>query len=146
MLFRRSPHALRSRPILGLLTLFVLSLFAGQATHATRRACRADPIGWLSNGESVQMTTTITTDASDVLKITYALHVPQRLQATKIVYTGGALASKEEVVFVAALPPHHYSTNTVVTMRAKGIDVTATPRTSGTYRAEVAGVSNEHLV
>ncbi len=146
MLFRRSTHTFRSRYVLTLLMLIAMSIMAVQSAHATLRACRADPIVWLSNGESVQMTTAIAADAADVRKITYTLHVPEGLEATKIVYTGGALTSKEEVVFVADMLPGQYSTDTVVTMRQKGVSVTATTGTSGIYRDEVTGLSNEHLI
>ena len=146
MFRRRSSQFHRIRSVATWLVLIAMSVIAVQSAHATLRACRADPIVWLSNGESVQMTTTIAADATDVRSITYTLHVPKGLLATRIVYTGGALSSKEEVVFVADMPAHQYSTDTIVSMRSKGVNVTAMTGTSGIYRDKVSGVSNEHLV
>lgn len=143
MLHHMSKHRQRLLILMGLL-LVVVSLYA-QSASAALRACRADPIVWLSNGESVQMTAQIATDANDVRRITYTLHVPEGIEVERIIYTGGALSSKEEVVFVADMPPHHYRTDTVVTAHGRGIDVTAVTAVQQ-HRGSASGVNNQHLI
>ncbi len=129
-----------------LLLGLVFTLLAPHATFAAIRSCRADPIVWLSNGDSVQMTVEIAAEAADVRRIEYTLHVPIGVSATKIVYTGGALQSKEEVVFVADQPASQYMTDTVVTTRGKGKPVTANTSESGTFRGSISGFSGDHLI
>ncbi len=135
----------RSR-LMAMLLGLLFTLLVPHAAFAALRSCRADPIVWLSNGDSVQMTVEIAADVADVRRITYTLHAPVGVTIDRIVYTGGALQSKEEVVFVADQPRGHYVTDTVVTTRGKGIGVTANTAESGTFRGSVSGFNSEHLV
>ena len=138
--FRRN----RSRTLIVLLGLVVLAQHP-LGVSAAIRSCRADPIVWLSNGDSVQMTVEIGADAADVRSIHYTLHAPVGATIDRIVYTGGALQSKEAVFFVADQPAGQYISDTVVTTRGKRHVVTANTNESGTFRGSVSGYSGEHL-
>ena len=140
MLFRRT----RLRMLIALCALVVLAQHP-LGVSAAIRSCRADPIVWLSNGDSVQMTVEVAADASDVRSIIYTLHAPAGATIDRIVYTGGALQSKEEVVFIADQPAGQYVSDTVVTTRGKRHAVTANTNESGTFRGSVSGLSSEHL-
>jgi hypothetical protein len=80
--------------LLGLL----LSLQGVEQAAALVRACRGDPIVWLSNGTKVTMIASIAADASQVKMVTYTLHAPRGASVTKVLYTGGVLQGKERVI------------------------------------------------
>jgi hypothetical protein len=82
----------------GLLLGLLLSLQGTEEAAALVRACRGDPIVWLSNGTKVTMIASIAADASQVKMVTYTLHAPRGTSVNKIVYTGGALSGKERVI------------------------------------------------
>ncbi len=135
------------RRLVALLLLgLAFTLLVPHGAFAAISSCRADPIVWLSNGDSVQMTVSVNAEPAHVRRITYTLHAPAGVTIDRIVYTGGALQSKEEVVFVADQVPGQYVTDTVVTTRGKGIGVTANTAESGTFRGSVSGFNSEHLV
>ena len=136
----------RHVPLGAMLALLALMFVLPHHVFAAISACRADPIVWLSNGDSVQMTVDVGTSPGDVRKITYTLHVPVGVGVDRIVYTGGALQSKEEVVLVDDQSPGYYVTDTVVMARGKGIRVTANTSEAGSFRGSVSGVNGEHLI
>jgi hypothetical protein len=107
-------------------------------------SCRADPIVFLSNGEQVRMTVAVDTDADDVQQITYTLHAPVGTSITKIVYTGGPLQDKEQVLFYADQPENSYITDTIVASASGDVTVLASTFITGTF-ASVSGMTNEHL-
>jgi hypothetical protein len=86
--------------IAGLLLGLLVSLQSAEQAAAIVRACRGDPIVWLSNGTKVTMTAQIAADASEVKLVTYTVHAPRDVSVDKVVYTGGALKDKERVVVV----------------------------------------------
>jgi hypothetical protein len=144
---RFSPRASLRQALLSLL-LFSLAVtaLAPAVASAAIRSCRADPIVWLSNGDTVQMTVDVAASASDVRRITYTLHAPAGTSITRIIYTGGVLQSKEQVVLYADQPHGHYITDTVVTTRPKRIPVTANTAAAGEFRGSVAGRDGDHLI
>jgi DeoR/GlpR family transcriptional regulator of sugar metabolism len=98
LLLRRS-HLLRWRTIvvLALLASAIVSANFMQEAAAAIRACRGDPVVWLSNGTTLTMVASIAADASQVELITYTVHAPRGLTVSKVVYTGGVLQDKERV-------------------------------------------------
>jgi hypothetical protein len=127
-----------------LIVASVLGLGAPHAVFAGIVSCRADPIVWLSDGESVRMTSEIGAQAATVRAITYTLHVPAGVTATKIVYTGGVLQSKERVVLVADQLPHTYVMDTLVDSHASASVNATSAMTSN--RHTVSGKSRQHLI
>ena len=132
------------------MVLLVLGGIAGvtlpQSAQARFQACRKDPIVWLSNGKSVQMTVDIYTAAANVRTITYTLHAPAGTTVQKIVYTGGKLSSKEEaVIFLADQPGNHYTTETLVTTRDPDIAVESRALVGG-RRGSGNGVSGSPVI
>lgn len=147
MFNKRLMFVRRSRLYMMIALLGVAVLLQQPLTVAAAiRSCRADPIVWLSNGDTIQMTVEIAADVADVQGILYTLHAPVGVTVDRIVYTGGALQNKEEVVFVADQAPGHYVTDTVVTARGKGKPVTANTNYGGQFRGSVAGLSGDHLI
>jgi hypothetical protein len=98
LLLRRF-HLLRWRAIvmLALLAGAIVSVGFMQEADAAIRACRADPLVWLSNGTTLTIAASITADASQVKLITYTVHAPRGLTVSQVVYTGGPLQDKERV-------------------------------------------------
>lgn len=135
----------RSVVAMALLVGALLSAALAQEAIAGLRACRADPIVWLSNGQVVQVSVGVAAAAYDVQQITYILHIPRGTTVRKIVYTGGALSSKERVYVIPDLPSARYTINTLVTARGNGIPVTALTHMKGDGRLWATGVSGKYL-
>lgn len=124
---------------------FTLSSHLGRTAYAIVTGCRGDPIVRLSNGQQIQMTVEVAADASDVQEVRYTVHAPVGTSITRVIYTGGPLASKERVVFYDDLPSHHYSTETLVYLLGKETQVSA--KTAMRNRIErVSGLTGEPLV
>jgi hypothetical protein len=135
----------RSVVVMALLVGALLSAVLAQEATAGLRACRADPIVWLSNGQAVQMSVGVAAPAYDVHQITYILHVPRGTTVRKIVYTGGALSSKERVYVIPDMPLSRYRIDTLVAARGYGISVTALGHMKGEGRLSARGVSGKYL-
>lgn len=91
----------------GLLALGPLSVAFGQTG-----VCRTDPTMSLSNGVSVQMYDSISTDISNVSSVSYVLHVPKGVSVTGISYDSTGYL--EQVQIVADQTGSHYSMVTTV--------------------------------
>lgn len=135
----------RQRAIILMIALFAILGIYAQTVSAAYRGCRADPIVWLSNGAKIQMMVQAQSDASSIDRIVYTVHAPVGTAVERTVYTGGALADKEEVVFVADMPSGQYTIDTLVISAETGIDVIASTRMKEQV-VSVTGLSNEHLV
>jgi hypothetical protein len=57
--------------------------------------CRTDPIFLLSNGDTLNISLDISTDAANVRNATYVLHIPAGVTVKKVTYTAGGLGTKE---------------------------------------------------
>jgi hypothetical protein len=102
------------------------SALAAHPAFAHASVCRSDPIVLLSNGEQVNMVANFTADPASVSKIVYSLKAPSGATITKITYTGGAFASKEQVQFQANQPSGTYSLATTVSATGTSFTVSAT--------------------
>ena len=109
--------------ILAVLALSALVLIGSPPVAARVIGCRADPIVLLSNGKIVRMTAQVDTAARNVRRITYTLHAPEGTSVRRIIYPGGALKSKERVVFIADLPANRYRSETLVDVRSGRVAV-----------------------
>jgi hypothetical protein len=85
------------------------------AAVAGMRACRADPVILLSNGELVQTDVAIMTDAANVKQVLYTLHLPVGVQVVSVIYTPSEIGHKEVVRFIDDMPPYQYMNDTVIT-------------------------------
>lgn len=137
----------RTRLRLVEISLLVIAcvLFVPSSSFAAISGCRGDPIVWLSNGQMVQMAAIAEAPAANVRRIVYTLHAPRGLSVSKIVYTGGALQSKEKVVFAADLDAGTYSTDTLVETKSRHVRVTAITHI-GSQKSSLAGTSGKHLI
>jgi hypothetical protein len=101
----------------GVLLLIVSAISAASAPIALAgmRACRADPIILLSNGEIVQTDVAIMTDAANVKQVLYTLHVPAGVKVISVIYTPSEIGHKEVVRFIDDMPPYQYMNNTMIT-------------------------------
>jgi hypothetical protein len=98
--------------------LLILSAFNASTTptvSAGMRACRADPIILLSNGEIVQTDVAIMTDPENVKQVLYTLHVPAGVKVISVIYTPSEIGHKEVVRFIDDMPPYQYMNDTVIT-------------------------------
>jgi hypothetical protein len=117
-----------------LLIFFSTAALLPMSASARVKVCRKDPVVSLSNGDVVQMTATIETDAANVRHVTYTLRVPQGTTMLRIAYTGGSLRARDEtVVLVDDLPqrgkgPRHYQIVTSVEFQRGEASFTATTR------------------
>jgi hypothetical protein len=139
-------HTRRPRTLLGsaalALGLLGSSLSLGTA-HAGVSLCRTDPTVYLSNGYILTMYADIQDQLSDVLKVSYTVHVPHGVYATRIVYD--STASVEAVSIVDDREWGGY-TDTVVTTGTPSVPVTAHSALSGVAQGSVTGYSGQHLI
>ncbi len=87
--------------------------------------CRADPLVFLSNGDTLRIVANIDTTSSNVVSINYTLHLPAGVTVSDVRYTGGPFARKEKLD-VLHNAVDNYMTDTVVTTLRQGVQVTAT--------------------
>jgi hypothetical protein len=124
----------------------VLALPIIQASAALLH-CRTDPIFKLSNGDVVNVTLDISTDAINVRNVTYTLHVPAGVAVKQVIYTAGGIGTKEMYKVYQDSPNKTYTADIVVTTQNTGsIPVTATVRLNSIYAQSVSGTNGQHLV
>ncbi len=136
----------RAVAVLGLL-FFALVVVADMSPAEARfSSCATDPLVFLSNGDWVQITARIQTDASNVRQVSYTLHAPSGVTVSRIVYTGGVFAHKETFAFLNDSDSDHYETDTIVTAHVSGIKVTTTTALRA-YQVSnsVSGFDQQHL-
>lgn len=106
------------------IALASMSLIPGKAL-AGYTTCSADPVVTLSNGATVTMSATISTDISQVSQVSYALHAPTGTSVVSVSYD--AYGSKEALHFYADQVAGRYSISTNVQITSGGsVPVTAT--------------------
>lgn len=107
--------------------------------------CRTDPMVTLSNGVTVTLYEDISDSATDVTKITYALHVPVGVTATSISYSGAVSASIQSVTLYADENPGNYDGYTEVYTATPNIPVTAYMSANSTVSCQTSGHSGQLL-
>lgn len=107
--------------------LFVAFFVVADLTpvDAAFMSCRADPLVFLSNGDTVRIIATMDTSAANVASINYTLRVPQGVSVNRVVYTGGPFAKKESLKVIHDTITD-YVTEAVVTTYRPGVRVNAT--------------------
>jgi len=119
-------------------------------TYAHVGGCRTDPIIKMSNGKQLELTATITDDATNVSKVIYTLHIPAGVQVTSEIFTGNTFAGKESITVLADGANNAYTAGFVASDK-NSVSVTdnATLRHTGTGTAtasqSVSGVTNQNL-
>ncbi len=111
--------------------------------------CRTDPILILSNGATMQIIVNIGTNAGNIQRVLYAVHLPQGVTVQRIVYTGNSLTGKENTVVVNDAPKGQYVTDTIVTLSTSiaPVSVLSSVQTNDGFATQlVAGTSGKHLV
>lgn len=139
----RHRRILRAGMLVSLWAMILTLLMPSNALAAM--SCRADPIVTLSNGKVVQMISFMETDPANVRGIVYTLRAPAGTTVKNIAYTGGALAGKEKVVFIADRAAGVYVSETVITTTTSGVRVSAQTRIGGAS-ALISGLSGQRLV
>lgn len=109
--------------------------------------CRTDPAFLLSNGDTVNVTLDIDTDAANVKNMTYILHVPAGVKVIAVIYTDGNLGKKESYTVYQDSPTKTYTTDTVVTTQDGGkVEVIATTQLSLLLIRSAKGYTYQHLI
>jgi hypothetical protein len=134
-----------------LIHLFILVVIALSLPNMQASAmlvhCRTDPIFRLSNGDVINITLDIGTDAVYVRNVTYILHVPTGVFVKQVTYTAGGLGTKEMYKLYQDSPARTYTTDTVVTTQNTGlVAVTTTTRLNATYAKSISGYNGQHLI
>lgn len=119
---RRGGRPLRVAAILTA-GLLVSPLLAPRA-HAIIGGCGGDPVVVLSNGATIDLSTTADTDAANVRQITYTLHAPAGTSLVSVT----SLGVREVLYFDADNGPGVY--DSVTRVDASTRDATATTTTS----------------
>ncbi len=129
-----------------LLATLILILPTAHASAILAR-CRSDPIFKLSNGDVINITLDIDTDAVNVRNVTYILHVPAGVTVKQVTYTAGGIGTKEIYKIYQDSPAKTYTTDTLVTTQNTGsVTVLATTRLNATYAKPVSGYNGQHLI
>ena len=132
------------RLVLAIALLLSLGVMASISVDAAFVSCRADPLVFLSNGDTIKIVASMETPASNIKSINYVLHVPPGVNVTQVVYTGGLFAGKEALRVLSDAPSNSYTSDTLVTTRIPGVGVTATT-SSRQLRASVSGFDRQTL-
>lgn len=133
----------------GLLAAGLWAATAPAPVHAALSRCSSDPIVYLSTGVKVDLTATLGVDREDVLRISYALHVPAGATVTRVVYTSGALGHREHVtVSDDAVGP--YVAETVASSKVAGtavsVSMTVLDQTSGARAQDSASGQDGQVI
>ena len=124
-------------------TVFLLP--SGSASAALVK-CRTDPIFLLSNGDVINVTVDIGTDAANIRNIHYILRVPAGVTVKRVTYTNLSLSLHETYQVVQDSPEKTYTTTTTVTTRTlKGVEVLSMTRLNSVFAKYVSGYSGERL-
>jgi hypothetical protein len=136
----------RSVTIISLLFLALFVVADWSPAEARFSSCATDPLVFLSNGDWVQITAKVSTDASNVKAVSYALHAPPGVGVVRIVYTGGPFAEKETFALYNDAALNRYTTDTVVDTWVGQATVTVTTALR-VYQvsASVSGYTQQHL-
>lgn len=126
----------------------VLTLPTIHASAALVR-CRTDPIFKLSNGDVINVSLEISTDASNVKSIAYVLHIPSEVTVIQVIYTAAVIKKGMDETYQVYedSPTQSYTTDTVVTTQSPdSIEVSVFTRLNGVSTETASGYSGEHLV
>jgi hypothetical protein len=114
---------------------------------AALRACRTDPIFWLSNGEKLTVVLDVSANASEIAQFYYVVHVPPGVTVTKVTYTKTSLGIPEPYKVVQDGTAKIYHTDVLVTLKNKStspVSVVATAKLSGNIgTVSVSGISGK---
>ena len=132
--------------ILLLLLPFLFSIAPVSPVSAALRSCRHDPKFFLSNGEIITSTVTISTDAANVSNINYILHAPKGLSLTKIVYTAKGSDVSETASVIFDQSAGKYGLDVVVTTKVSGVAVIATGALKSSAPKTASGLNGQHLI
>jgi len=151
VLIRKARKMVKKNNLSSILFIFLLALavaaFPTGNVSAALARCRTDPIFLLSNGDSLNVTVDISTDATNVRNLTYTVHVPAGVTVKKVTYTAGGLGTKEMYKVVQDSVAKTYKTETVVTTQNTGsVAVKATTILNKTYSASASGYNGQVLV
>ena len=125
-------------------TVFLLP--SGSASAALVK-CRIDPIFLLSNGDVINVTVDISTDAANIRNIHYVLRVPAGVTVKRVTYTNLNLILPETYQVVQDSPEKTYTTTTTVTTRTSNrVEVLAMTRLNSVFAKYVSGYSGERLM
>ena len=132
--------------VLFLITLVLATILPANGVSAALARCRTDPIFVLSNGDSLNVSVDISTDATNVRNLLYTVHVPPGVTVRRVTYTAGGLGTKETYKVVQDSVAKIYKTDTVVTTQNTGsVAVIATTILNKTYSASVSGYNGQVL-
>lgn len=127
-------------------TILMAALPTMQAA-AGLRACRTDPIFWLSNGEKLTVVLDVSAYPDEIAQFYYVVHVPPGVTVTKVVYTKKSLRIPESYTVVQDGIAKIYQTDVLVTLKngsSSPVKVVATAKLSGNIGTNsVSGLSGK---
>lgn len=129
-----------------LVPIVIATIVSTSSASAALVKCRTDPIFLLSNGDSLNVSVDISTDAVNVRNLTYTVHVPAGVTVKKVTYTAGGLGTKEMYKVVQDSVAKTYKTDTVVTTQNTGsVAVVARTILNKLYSASLSGYNGQVL-
>lgn len=136
-----------NRLVFLLIAVITLAPLPTMQASAAFRKCRTDPIFKLSNGDVINITLELNTDASTIRNVLYILHVPAGVTITKVTYTAGGIGTKETYKVYQDSPAKTYTTDTLVTTQNTGsVAMVATTRVNSVFAKSASGFTGQHLV
>ena len=131
-----------------LLFIFLTFMFTLPTLRASASLakCRTDPIFKLSNGAVINITLDVSTDATNIRDVIYALHVPTGVTVTKVTYTAGGIGTETYEVYQDSAAKAYMTDTIVTTQETDSIPVVATTRLNGVSSQSVSGYNGDHLV
>jgi hypothetical protein len=122
--------------VLLLAALLFATLLAGPLTSRAALAklsvCRTDPVIMLSNGRTVAMVATFTTDPSLLTHITYTVVAPAGVTILRVTYSVAPFTSKEKVVLSATNLLKTYTLSTMAQTNSSPFSLVAADTLSNT--------------
>ncbi len=100
------------------------------AAQAALTSCNSDPMVRLSTGVTVTMSATIRTAMSNIIDVSYTLHVPAGASVVSIAYPDQFGPLKDTATIVADNPSNTYTSTTVVYLNSGVAPVSYTATTS----------------
>jgi hypothetical protein len=138
--------SLKVIPALTILVVLVSVLFQADTVSAALVTCRGDPIFTLSNGTVLTVVVEAETEADNVDKITYTLHVPPGVDVESVIYSP-PLGKKEKYKVIQDSQPGSYTTETLVkTKNANNVNIWVTASLDSGASGSAAGYEGQPLI
>ena len=145
----KSFHVTRVARTLALTSMLLLALVVSfqtpTPTYARIVSCKGDPKVTLSNGKTIVVAETISTDASNLKSVVYSFHLPAGVAITKIVKSDTGISAREVYNFYYDAPANTYGTDLGVLITGPAVAVSAN-MSIGNASTSASGQTGQHLI